>query len=374
MNNKVKILYIVPSLRLCNGVASYAMNYFKNIDKSKIQIDFLIANSNEKSPYFDDIKKQGGDIFYIPFANGKKIIQNITRIKRFFKENAKKYSIVHCHVLNSGAIYLHYAKKYGIKVRILHSHVTKTADSKSHEFRNKILLPVAIRNANHFCACSDSAGKRIFKDKKFKVINNAIDGSRFKFNQNDRDEIRKQYKIDDKTFVIGNVGRLCNQKNQKFLLDVFKLIQSQKKDTKLMIVGNGPLEKELKEYANKLSIEDKVFFINTRLDIEKMYQAFDVFVLPSIYEGLGIVLIEAQTSGLPCVVSDVVPKEAKISDKYEEKSLNDTYQEWADIIIKNMQYEERITNIDGVIKNNYDIKTEAKKLEEYYIQLVIERK
>lgn len=366
MNNRIRVLYIVPSLRLCNGVASYAMNYFRNIDKSKIQIDF-ITGVNEESIYYDEIKKAGSKIYYIPKIGIKNILKVNKQIKLFFKENANKYDIIHCHVLNMGAFYLHYAKKYGIKVRILHSHVTKTADSTIHEIRNKILLPVAIKNANYLYSCSVDAGNKIFKNRKFRVINNAIDGERFEFNESARQKMRRRYNISDETFVIGNIGRLCNQKNQKFLINVYEKINIKKQNTKLIIVGNGPLEKELKDYVDKVQLKDKVMFINATDEIEKIYQMFDVFVLPSIYEGLGIVLLEAQVSGLPCVASDVIPKEAQISNKYEKVSLKSTYEEWAEIIL-NSRHKDRISNIEELKAHNFDICIEANKLKKYYTE------
>lgn len=364
MKEKIRILYIVPSLRVCNGVASYAMNYFRNIDKNKFHIDF-VTGINEESLYFDEIKKAGSKIYYIPKMGIRNIIMVRKKIKKFLKENAKNYDIIHCHVLNMGAFYLYYAKRYGIKIRILHSHVTKTADSKIHEIRNKVLLPVAINNANYFFACSKDAGKQIFNSREFIVINNAIDGKRFVYNEKFRKEIRERYKISDKSIVIGNIGRLCNQKNQKFLIDVYEKIMLKNSDTKLFIVGNGPLEAELKKYVDNKKIKDNIIFVKPTNYIEKFYQAFDVFVLPSIYEGLGIVLVEAQVSGLPCVVSDVIPKEAQISDKYKKLSLKESENEWSDVILNSI-IKKRETNLIGLEKNNFDIKIETNKLMQYY--------
>lgn len=372
MNRKIRILYIVPSLRLCNGVASYAMNYFRNIDKEKVQIDFIIG-IDERSLYFDEIEKAGSKIFYIPKIGIKNYFKTIKKIKKFFKMNAQNYDIIHCHVLNMGAFYLHYAKKYGIKTRILHSHVTKTADTKLHEIRNKILLPIAMKNANYFFACSKDAGRQIFKTNNFDVINNAIDGTRFIYNNDTRELVRNKYGIEKNTFVIGNIGRLCNQKNQIFLIEVYNCIHDKLNNSKLMIVGNGPLEKDLKARVKELSLSDNVIFVETTPDVQDLYQAFDVFVLPSVYEGLGIVLIEAQVSGLPCVVSDVVPNEAQISDSYKKLSLETSYEVWAKNIIEYKDIE-RKNNLDELIKNNYDIKTEAKKLEKRYLELITEEK
>lgn len=368
MNNKIRILYIVPSLRLCNGVASYAMNYFRNIDKDKIQIDFLITTNNEKSEYFDEIIKNGGNIFYIEPINGKKALNSIKKIKGFFREHANEYDIVHCHVLNSGAFYLHYAKKYGIKIRILHSHVTKTADKFLNKLRNDILMPISIKNANYFCACSEDAGNSLLKNKEFKIINNAISGERFLYNSEIRMKMRKQYNIEDNCIVIGNIGRLCNQKNQKFLIDIFKEYTLKNNNSKLIIVGNGELENYLKEKVKEYKIEEKVLFLKPINNIQDLYQMFDIFVFPSLYEGLGIVLVEAQVSGLPCVVSDQVPKVAQISEAYYNLSLNSSASEWANKIFS-IKTEARKGDLENLRKSEFDIIEEAKKLEAFYEQI-----
>lgn len=364
---KLKILYIVPSLRLCNGVASYAMNYFRHIDNDNIQIDFIVG-INERSKYFEEVENKGSKIYYIPKMGIKNFWKSFRLIKQFFKEN--RYDIVHCHVLNMGAFYLYEAKRNNVKVRILHSHVTKTADKRMNKIRNDILMPISIKNANYYCACSLDAGKKLFKNKKFTIIKNAIDGKRFAYNEEIRNSIRKKYHMED-SIVIGNVGRLCNQKNQKFLIKIFNELCTKSSKIKLIIVGNGPLEAELKDYVKRLAIEDKVCFFKPMENIENIYQAIDVFVMPSIYEGLGIVLIEAQTSGIPCIVSNAIPKEAKITKEYKELDLNNSIKQWASEIEKVLEkLPIRRTRSEELVKYNYDINIEAKRLEEFYMEIV----
>ena len=194
MSDKIRILYIVPSLRLCNGVASYAMNYFRNIDKNKFHIDF-ITGANEESVYYDEIKNAGSQIYYIPKMGIKNIIEVRRKIKNFLKENATKYDIIHCHVLNMGAFYLYYAKKYGIKTRILHSHATKYADKFINNIRNTIFSVFSKKFANTYFACSKLAGDFMFKNKKYTIISNSIDVEKFTFNLSNRVKIREQEKI-----------------------------------------------------------------------------------------------------------------------------------------------------------------------------------
>ena len=371
--NKIKILYIVPSLRVCNGVANYAMNYYRNIDKEKFQIDFIIG-ADERSEYFEEIEKNGSRIFYIPKISMKNMFSVIKKIKNFFENN--KFDIVHCHVLNMGAFYMYYAKKYHVSTRILHSHVTKTADSLIHKLRNDILLPIAVKNSNYFCACSQNAGKMIFRKNHFSIIYNAIDLERFKYNEKERSLLRKEYNIKEDTFVIGNIGRLCNQKNHKKLIDIFYHFIKRNVNTKLIIIGNGPLEKRLKEKCKRLNLENDVIFLKSTVDIQRYYNMFDLFVLPSIYEGLGIVLIEAQISNLMCVVSNVVPQEAKISDKYIEMSLKCDSEEWSLLIEK--IYKEQIDNSDRKKEkcqtDLFDIKKSVKYVEEMYINYFTKEK
>ena len=215
---KVKVLCVLPSLRICNGVASYAMNYYRNI--SNIDIDFVVANLDTKSDYFDEIKANGNKIYNLSKNASKNFFDYIYKIKNFFKENANKYDIIHCHVANAGAIFLYYAKKYGIKVRIIHSHATETSDNKIKQIRNNLILPLTIHNATNYFACSDKAGKAMFKNKKFCVVNNAINCEKYKFNEAYREEIRKEFNIENDEYLIGNIGRFVHQKNQEYLLNI----------------------------------------------------------------------------------------------------------------------------------------------------------
>ena len=281
-------------------------------------------------------------------------------------KNAKNYDIIHCHLLNNGAFFLHYAKKYGIQCRILHSHVTKSADTKLKKLRNDLLVPIAIRNATHYFACSEDAGRFIFKNKNFTVINNAIDGDKFLYNEEKRNEIRHEMGLDNQ-FVFGNIGRLCPQKNQLFLLDIFYYIKNKKQNSKLIMIGNGPWKEKIEEKIKKLDLESDVIMLDSMENIQDMYQVFDMFLFPSNYEGLGIVLIEAQTSGLRCFTSNMVPIEAKITDNFRTQDIKNHAEKWADSVL---EYSEepyvRASRKDELITHNYDIKSEVKKLEDIY--------
>ena len=369
---KIKILYVVNSLGPCNGITSYVMNYFKNIDESKILIDFLVCNNtgidnleNEKI-----IFEKKSKIFYIEQIGIRNFFKVLKKMDNFFKENANRYDIIHCHLLNNGAFFLHFAKKYKIKHRILHSHVTKSADTKLKKIRNDLLLPIAINNATDFFACSDDAGKFIFKNKRYLVIKNAIYPDRFIYNEEKRKVIRKKMNIDS-NYVYGNIGRLCPQKNQLFLLDIFKNIKLRQKNAKLIMVGDGPWKEKIEEKIKRLDLAEDVILLPSMENIEDMYQVFDMFLFPSNYEGLGIVLVEAQVSGLKCLTSNMVPKETKIIQEYISENISNTAEQWASTAIDfaNRPYV-RNTRIQEVVDNNYDIKEQAKKLEKIYMQIV----
>ncbi len=362
---KIKILYIVPSLRLCNGIASYAMNYFRNIDNNNIQIDFIIG-ANEKSEYFDEIEKKGSKIYYIPKIEGIMNFFNVIKmIKNFFRDN--KYDIIHCHVLNMGAFYLHYAKKYKVPIRILHSHATKYADSSLNNFRNMFLAKIAVKNANTYYACSNLAGKFLFRNQQFEIINNAINIENFKYNIEKRKQIRKEEKINDNEILIGNIGRFVPQKNLFFLIDIFKQLTKKSNKYKMILIGTGPQEKKLLEKIKENGLTDKVIIKKNITNVNEYMQAMDVFVLPSLYEGLPVVGIEAQASDLTCLLANTISQEAKITANVKFLPITDE-KFWIEEINK-LEKRNRKDVSEIILKSGYDIKTESKKLIDKYQEL-----
>ncbi len=360
----IKILTITPGLNVCGGIESYVMNYYNNI-KNEVEIDFI---THDISFYYykNIIEKNGNKVYLFPKFSSKNLLKIRKKIEQFFKEN-NDYDIIHCHMANAAFLYLKYAKKYGIKVRIIHSHQNKAADQLSHAIRNYPLIKMGIRYSNVYFACSKIAGKYLYKNKFFYQINNAIDAEKFIYDEKMRIKMRKKLKIEE-SYVIGNIGRFCNQKNQTFLIDIFSEVKK-KIDAKLLLIGEGALQEEYENKIEKLNLKNDVLILPPSNEIEKYYQAMDVFVLPSLYEGLGIVNIEAQATGLKTIVSDKVPPEAKISELITYVDLNASAEEWADIIIKNIDYK-RINHNDDLKKSGYDIKVESKKLIDIYNKLV----
>lgn len=361
---KIKILYVVPSLRLCNGVASYAMNYFRHIDKEKFQIDFLIG-LNERSPYFDEIEQIGSKIFYIEQINIKNCIKQIKNIDTFYKEHSEEYDIMHCHVLNSGLFHLKYAKKYGIKKRILHSHATQYADKKLNAIRNAVMAEIAKKYASDFASCSKLAGDFLFRNKKYFVINNAIDIDKFSYNSTIRDKLKKEEKILNDTKVIGNIGRFVPQKNQLFLIEILKLVVEKNENVKLLLIGSGPLEEQLLSKIKKYNLENNVILKKNITNVNEYMQIMDIFVLPSLYEGFPVVGVEAQATGIKCLFSDTITAECKLMDETEFLSI-DNVEIWVKKCLENIEIDR--LKINENLKK-YEISSQTKKLEEYYSKI-----
>lgn len=362
MSNPIRILHIVQRME-AGGTQAFLMNLYRNIDRSKIQFDFLVEYE-EKEFYDDEIISLGGKIYYTNFRKTLNVIKFKRTISEILK-NHPEYKIVHIHATAIGKICTDVARKCGVKTIIAHTHNNNAV--KDWKYYPKILLrKLYTKGPTDFFACSEDAGKYTFKNKKFTVIYNAIDIDRFLFKQEVRENFRKELNIEDK-FVIGNIGRLHEQKNQSFLIDIFYEIQKKKGNAILLIVGKGPLENMLKEKVSNLGIDNKVYFLENRKDVERIYQGMDVFVLPSLYEGLGIVAVEAQVSGLPVIASTGVAKEANITNNIQNIDLNDSIDTWVEAICKSNV--ENRNSIEKLVRNSkFDVKNNAKFLQEFYLK------
>lgn len=363
---KIKILYVLPTLDFSGGIESYTMNYFLNFSDN-FTADFIV-HEYQYTYYKNVIETHGGNVYFMPKIDFKSISNYIRELKKFFKEH-HDYDIIHCNIINESLFYFNEARKYNIPVRINHSHQNAYGDRLNRIIRNYPLIKIGSKKSNVNFACSKLAGDFLYGKKKYYIINNAIDIDRFKYNKKSREEIRKEFSISDDTFLIGNVARLAPQKNQLFLLDVMNEIVKKEKKSKLMIIGDGPLYIPIEQKINELGLKDNVILLNGRKDIDKYYSAFDCFVLPSIYEGLGIVNIEAQVSGLNLIVSDKVPITAKITDNIKFLDLNLGKDKWANEILK-VKNKTRNKITDSIYDSGYDIKKEIKKLENLYIELL----
>lgn len=268
------------------GVESVVMNYYKNIDRNRIQFHFLCDEDSTDIPY-EEIEKLGGKVIVIPPY--QKLFKYQKELYRIFKEN--NYKIIHSHINALSVFPLRIAKKAGVPIRIAHSHSTSNKKEWKKNILKMILRSFSKLYANNYFACTEYAGKWLFgkkvvERKELNVINNAIDLKKFEFNENIREDLRKELGIKEDTLIIGHVGRFMKQKNHEFLIDVFEKAIKQDDNIYLILVGQGPLEDKIKEMAKEKGIEDKILFLGQRNDVNKLYQAMDIFVLPSLYEGL----------------------------------------------------------------------------------------
>ena len=357
------------------GVESVIMNYYRNIDRMKIQFDFL-CNSYEKIAYEDEILKHGGKTIHFP-ARSKDYLGYKRKLACFFKEHAKEYDAIWVNVCSLANIdYLKIAKKYGIKKRIIHSHNSQNMDNRIRKILHMINRRKIDQYATDFWACSDDAAKWFYKDalqSKVVIIKNAIELENVGFSKEKREVLRNKYGISDK-FVIGNVGRLHFQKNQMFALEIMKYLSKKIPDSVLMLVGQGEDEKKLRQRAEELNIKEKIIFTGVQSDIGGYLSAFDLFLFPSVFEGLGIAGLEAQANGLTVISSDdVIPEELKLTQNFHFKRLEDGAEGWANEIEK-LSSDIKRTDKNEIEKRfteaGYNINTEIKRLE----KLLMEKK
>ena len=361
---KMKVLFVVKNLRLSNGVSSFIMNYYRELIKKKdMSFDFLIV-SDVGSPYYDEIRKNGGNIFIMPSL--KHPIKLINYLKNLFKNN--KYDVLHSNVFNSCFPIAYYAKKYGVKVRILHSHATSNGDSLIKRIRNYPFQLLGLKYSNYYFACSKLAGEKIFKKKNFFVVNNAIDLSKFKYSEKTRIKIRKDNNIHEDTIVIGMVGRITIQKNPYFILKIVEELKKQNKNFILWWFGTGDMDKEIINYAKRMKLDDKIIFWGSQNNIQNYYNAMDCFILPSFYEGLPVVGIEAQSMGLKCYFSNKITNEVSLNKYTEFLSIDDSNL-WADRI-KECTSIERNEILKNSKLSNYSIESLSKVLYNEYKKCV----
>lgn len=354
----MRVLQIVESMNM-GGSQNFIMNVYRNICKDKIQFDFL---THREGIFDDEIRKLGGKIFQLDYLTKIGPVNYKKQLENFFK-NHPEYDTIHVHLNQVSGIVLEVAKKQNIPNRIVHSHSTKNMNSFIVKIYKKYLQSKINKNATMRLACSKEAGKWLYKNEKFTVIPNGIEMQKFRFDEISRNKIRKELNIPMETIVVGNVARFDLPKNHLFLIDIFEEYLKLVDDAILILVGDGSLKEKIKLKIRDKGIEDKVKFIGIKKDVEKYYSAFDFFVLPSLYEGLGIVLIEAQASGLKSYTSkQKVPEEAKISDYLKYIPLGENAKQWAQEIEKSNIYERKDINLS----DNYDISKITKRIEKIY--------
>lgn len=370
MSDTVRVLHILHSMNR-GGAETMLMNYYRNMDRTKVQFDFLLTFEG-KSDYEDEIYALGGKVFHVTPLTAKTIGAYCRDIEQFLKEHPE-YAIVHSHTSSKSALPLWIAKKCGVPVRISHSHNMILENPFSpKEIIRKILKKPLRKVSTHNFACSKDAavwlyGEDCWNQGEVNIMKNAIDLDRFAFCRETRGKIRTELGLED-SFVVGHIGRFDRPKNQAFLVNIFAELKKKKPDAALLLIGDGELRKEVHQQAEQMGIGDSVHFLGVRNDVPELLQAMDTFVFPSQSEGLGIVLIEAQTAGLHCFTSEnVVPKEAEVSELLQFISLDESAEEWANRIMQTNFSEERVSRAKEAASHGYDIKTSAKEIESFYL-------
>lgn len=351
------------------GVEAVIMNYYKHIDKTKVQFDFIVHNDS-KVDITELVESMGGRVYkVIPYY--KNPLAFIIDIYNVVKKN--KYVIVHSNMNTLSAFSLLAAWLAGSPIRILHNHSTSSPGETKRNILKYLFRPFARLFANRYLACSRLAaewmyGKQQVKNETVKIVNNAIDLGLYSFNQEKRSQIRQELGIETK-FIVGHVGRFMFQKNHEFLIEVFAKVHEKHKDAYLLLIGDGPLKYQIEEKVRLLELKDSVKFLGLRNDVQDIYNAMDIFLLPSHYEGLPVVGVEAQANGLPLLVSTNVTKEASITNVIQYLNLDDGVEFWANEIEKyyKNRNESRTDTASMMKKAGFDINEEAKKLQEYYI-------
>lgn len=366
MQNITRVLHVVHGMD-CGGAENLIMNLYRAIDRNKIQFDFLVHT--DKDCFFDkEIEGLGGHIYKVPYYNGINIFSYKTALNRFFDQH-NEIDIVHGHLGSCAGIYLDVARKHGVYA-IAHSHNTtpKQLSLKNIVYRFGNLKTRKV--ADYYFGCSlnagiDRFGKQIVDGQNYKMLKNAIDAKKYSFSAKTRIEVREELGISEHDFVVGNVARFNTQKNHTFLLKIFSEIVKIEPNTKLVLVGDGNLKADILAEAKTLGINERVILTGLRNDVNRIMQAMDCFVLPSLYEGLPLVMVEAQAADLPCFISNMVPCDCIILDSVEVISLSQSAKEWAERIVATKGYQ-RTSTLEEIQRAGFDIDYSVDWLENFY--------
>ncbi|MCM1115054.1 MAG: glycosyltransferase family 1 protein [Clostridium sp.] len=361
----VRVLQVLHGMNR-GGAETLVMNIYRNIDREKVQLDFIV-HTNAKCDYDDEIEQLGGRIYHCPEY---KIINHSSYTKwwnRFFSTH-KEYKIIHSHLDSCANIHLRIAKKYGL-ITIAHSHSTKEGNGITAKV--KTLLK---KDFNSCCeykfGCSQAANEWLYGTEAVNagtcyVIQNGVDTSVFNINPVHRAKIREEFDLGN-SLVLGHIGRMDDNKNQIFIIKLLQEMLKKGIDAKLLLVGCGVNTSVLKEYTKNNKLSDKVIFTGLRSDVDKLLNAMDIFVFPSIYEGLPVTLIEAQAAGLPCIISDTITDEVCITDLVQRISLDKSPAYWAEEVLKYQHFNSYDTS-EQIKAAGFDIKGTALWLQNFYL-------
>ena len=366
MAKTLHVLQAVPDMN-AGGLENFIMNIYRNIDRCQVQFDFLMHHDYDS--FFDEeIRSLGGTIYRYPVMENKNLAGYMCFVERLLRTHAE-IAAVHSHMCSTGFFTLGAARRAGCVMRVCHSHNT------SHDHTVKgcakwALSRLAPLNANVLLACSTEAGRYLFGDRSFRLQHNTIDTRRFAFNSAARERIRSDFGLGD-SLVVGHVGRFTEAKNHTFVIRVFEKVKELRPDAKLVLVGEGEerIKNSVIALTSELGLVDDVILAGVRANTEDFYSAFDVFLFPSLFEGLPLTGIEAQCSGLPCLFSDAITRELDVSEFAQFLSLSMGVNEWAERLIESSQQAvSREVGLVQVTKAGYDARVEASRLCEWYMR------
>jgi len=356
----IRILHVLDKISIDSGVSAVVMNYYEKLDHGKLTFDFMI-NEDTNAATRAYIESKGSKIYLMPRLKVANTFRYIKALKAFYKNH--EYQIIHGHVANSAVFYLGLAKK--VPYRIIHSHSVKSSDIFWKRIRNWFLTRFIKFTANNYIACSKEAATFLFgKNANATIIHNAVDVERFSFDESARADTRDMLGLKNEHCVIGHIGRFSAVKNHGFLLDAFSEVYSKNTFTRLMLIGEGELYGETVRKAEKLGIKQAILFVGVTEKIGAHLSAMDVFVLPSLFEGLGLAGVEAQASGLKVLASENVPKEIDVTGNVEFLKLDRSI--WAKKLLSAPGNGERAKQAEKVKGSRFDIETQVKILCSYY--------
>ena len=368
----MKKVLIVGLSEIVGGTETFLMNYYRKINREHIQFELFL--NKQPIAFEDEIRQLGGKIYKVlsPKAG---YIKYKKSIRNFFEIHAKEYLAIW---MNTSILinldYLKYAKKYGIKSRILHSHTSRNFKGPLFGILHFINKKISVKKyATDYWACATAAGKWFYTEDllrtdSFCVISNAIDVDKYKYNESIRQLYREQLDLGD-AFVLGTVGRLIPLKNHSFMIDILAEILKKRENSCLVLVGDGELFDALKEKANHMGIADKVKLLGSRQDVPQILQTMDVFLLPSEFEGLPLSLLEAQAAGLVCYASDVITDEVKVTSEVNYLPLESGAKKWADTILEKTNNVDRIQLYEEVKQSRFDIIGATRDLEQKFLKM-----
>lgn len=345
------------------------MALYRAIDRSKVQFDFVV-DTTEVDVYSDEIRSLGGIIYQMPKLNGKNYSKVRSAWDKFFTEHPE-YKVLHSHVRSYASLYIPIAKKHGVKA-IIHSHNTSNGRGITSMIKKILQYPLRFQ-ADYFFGCSEIAGewlfgKKVVQSDRYFMLKNAVDLERFSYKQEVRNAIRRELSVDENTLLLGHVGRMHPQKNHTFLIDCLAQLAQSRDNVKLVLLGDGDLRETITAQIQELGLQDRVLMLGLKKNVEDYFSAMDCMVFPSVHEGLPVVIVEAQASGLRCLVSDTVTKEVKLSELVQYLPINQGVTPWVDAILSGDMKHQDVS--DNIRNSGFCIQASSQWLCEFYRKIV----